>query len=583
AKVAEVRDESAVGLRADLERCQEALRRGALEPFPLGSRDFPARFQLPQRLYGREAAVDALKESFERVARTRRPEWVLVRGYSGIGKSSVVRELHRPVLERRGFFLGGKFDQFQRDVPYATLAQAIRGLVQQLMAGTDEEVAAWRQRLLEAWEGNGQVLVDVIPRLELIAGTQPAVPEMPPLEAQNRFNRVFQRFLGVFATPERPLVLFLDDLQWADFASLELLRYLATHPDTPPLLLIGAWRDNEVSSSHPLERALSEARKAGAQLKDIHLGPLTLEQTRQLVGDALPGANEELVVPLSSLVQEKTGGNPFFLLHLLQSLHQDGLVERATEGGWRWDAQKVRARGYSDNVIDFMVGLLRQLPEQAQQLLTLAACAGNTFSLELLALLSHQEVPQVEHGLEPALQEALLVRVDAWQYRFLHDRIQQAAHTLIPEQERQAVHLRMGRLLLESLSREELHERLFDVVGHLNAGVELMEEEAERTRLAHLNAEAGRRAKASNAHRSAVACFTMAFSLLPGDPWEGEHALVFKLRLDQATSEVMSGNPAEAHRVLEELLPRARTRAEMADAYHFKSDLFVHAGDAESA
>ncbi|MBN1205639.1 MAG: AAA family ATPase [Myxococcaceae bacterium] len=583
AKVAEERYQSAEGLRADLELCQEALRREAREPFPLGSRDFPARFQLPQRLYGREAAAGSLVESFEHVASTRQPEWVLVRGYSGIGKSSVVRELHRPVLQRRGFFLSGKFDQLQRDVPYATLAQAIRGLVQQLLAGTNEEIAAWRQRLLEAWEGNGQVLVDVVPQLELIAGKQPAVPEMPPVEAQNRFNRLFQRFLGVFATPERPLVLFLDDLQWADFASLELLRYLSTHLDTPPLLLIGAYRDNEVSASHPLERTLSEARKAGARLKDIRLGPLTLEQTQQLVGDALPGASEELAIPLSSLGQKKTGGNPFFLLQLLQTLHQDGLVERAPGGGWRWDAEGVRARGYSDNVIDFMAGRLLQLPEQARQLLPLAACVGNTFPVELLALLSQQDVPQVEQGLEPALQEAMLVRVAAQQYRFLHDRIQQAAYSLIPEQERKAVHLRIGRLLLESLSREELHERLFDVVGHLNSGVELMKEEAERSRLAHLNAEAGWRAKASSAHRSAVACFSTAYSLLPENPWEGEHALAFKLRLDQASSEVMNGNAAEAHRLLEDLLPRARTRAEMADVYHFKSSLLVHSGDAEGA
>ncbi|PTL84604.1 ATP-binding sensor histidine kinase [Vitiosangium sp. GDMCC 1.1324] len=583
AKGAEERYQSAEGLHADLERCQEALRRGERESFPLGSRDLPARFQLPQRLYGREAQVNTLLESFERVARTRRTEWVLVRGYSGIGKSAAVRELHRPVLLRRGFFLSGKFDQLQRDVPYSTLAQAIRELVQQLLAGSDEEVAAWRHRLLEAWEGNGQVLVDLVPPLERVAGTQPPLPSLPPVEARNRFNRVFQRFLGVFATPERPLVLFLDDLQWADLASLELLQYLATHPDSPPLLLIGAYRDNEVSPSHPLTRTLSEARKAGAKLEDIHLGPLTLEQTRQLVADTLPGASAELVAPLSSLVQEKTGGNPFFLLQWMQTLHQDGLLERASRGGWRWDAEGVRARGYSDNVIDFMAGRLQQLPERTRQLLRLAACVGNAFSVRMLSLLSDQEVPQVEQGLEPALQEELLVRVDAWHYRFLHDRIQQAAYSLIPEEERKAVHLRVGRLLLESLSPEELRERLFDVVAHLNSGVELMTDGAERSRLAHLNAEAGWKAKVSNAHRSAVSCFAMAFSLLPGNPWQTEGALAFKLRLDQASCEVMCGNTAEARRLLEELLPRASTRAEMAAAYHFKGDLLVFSGDAEDA
>jgi predicted ATPase/signal transduction histidine kinase len=583
AKVAEERYQSAEGLRADLERCQEALRLGTLEPFPLGSRDVPTRFQLPQRLYGREAEVDTLLKAFERVALLGRTEWVLVRGYAGIGKSAAVRELHRPVLRRRGFFLSGKFDQLQHDVPYSTLARAIQELVRQLLGGSDEEVASWRQRLLEAWEGNGQVLVDLVPQLERIAGEQPALPELPPLEARNRFNRVFQRFLGVFASPERPLVHFLDDLQWADFASLELLRYIATHPDTPPLLLIGAYRDNEVSPSHPLMRTLAQVREEGGRLGDIHLRPLALSHTRRLVADAFPGAGEELVVPLASLVQEKTGGNPFFLLQWVQALHQDGLVVRAPEGGWRWDAQAVRDRGYSDNVVDFMVGRLRQLPEETRQLLSLASCMGNSFPVRKLTLLSHQDVSQVEQGLEPALLEALVVRVDSERYRFSHDRIQQAAYTLIPGTEREAVHLRVGRLLLDRLPPEELRERLFDVVGHLNTGMKLMKDEEERSCLAHLNAEAGWRAKASNAHRSAVACFTTAFSLLPGDPWEAEGRLAFKLRMAQASCEVMSGNAAEARRLVEELLPRARTRAEMAEVYRFKSDLLVSSSDAEGA
>ncbi|MFE8605402.1 trifunctional serine/threonine-protein kinase/ATP-binding protein/sensor histidine kinase [Archangium violaceum] len=583
AKVAEERYQSAEGLRADLDQCQEALRLGTLETFPLGSRDVPARFQLPQRLYGREAEVEALLKAFERVALSGRTEWVLVRGYSGIGKSAAVRELHRPVLRRRGFFLSGKFDQLQHDVPYSTLARAFQELVQQLLAGSDEEVAVWRQRLLEAWEGNGQLLVDLVPQLERVAGKQPVLPELPPFEARDRFNRVFQRFLGVFASLERPLVLFLDDLQWADPASLELLRYVATHPETPPVLLIGAFRDNEVTPSHPLARTLVEVRASGTRVRDIYLGPLTLEHTRRLVADAFPGAGQELVVPLASLVQEKTGGNPFFLLQWVQALHQDGLVVRAPEGGWRWDAAGVRARGYSDNVIDFMVGRLLQLPEQTRQVLSLAACMGNSFALLKLAFLSHQDSSQVEQDLEPALQEELLVRADAERYRFAHDRIQQAAYALIPEQERKAVHLRVGRLLLERLSPEELRERLFEVVSHLNMGVELMRDDSERSHLAYLNAEAGWKAKASSAHRSAVTCFDTAFSLLPGNPWETDRAMAFKLRLTQASSEVMSGNASEARRLVDGALPWARTRSEMAKAYRFKSDLLLSSSDAEGA
>ncbi|HYO66551.1 MAG TPA: AAA family ATPase, partial [Archangium sp.] len=532
-------------------------------------------FLLPQRLYGREKEVAALLESFERVVHSGRPELLLVGGFSGIGKSSVVNALHQPVLARRGFFLSGKFDQLQRDVPYATLAQAFRSLVQQLLVGTEEELHAWRTRLLESFEGHGQVLLELIPQLELLVGKQPPAPELPPADTQNRFNRLFQRFLGVFATREQPLVLFLDDLQWADFASLALLKYLTTHPDTPPLLLIGAYRDNEVSASHPLALTLEVVREAAGRLVDIHLGPLSPGQTRRLVADALPGATDALVEPLSALVQEKTGGNPFFILQLLQTLHQDGLVAREADGEWHWEERAVRARGYSDNVVEFMAGRLRQLPAPTRQLLRLAACVGGAFALETVALLSRQEASEVERGLELALQDGLLVETGAHQYRFAHDRIHQAAYALIAEEERKAVHLEMGRRLWTRLSPEELHERLFEVVGQLNAGAERISSVEERSRLARLNAEAGARAKASVAYRSALGYFTMAFSLLPGDPWRTAPALAFSLRLDQATCELVSGHGAEAGLLVEELLSRATTRQQLAAAYQLKSSLLL--------
>ncbi|ATB41015.1 hypothetical protein CYFUS_006477 [Cystobacter fuscus] len=579
-KVAEERYQGAEGLRWDLERCQRAWEAGALEDFPLGLKDVPARFQLPQRLYGREAEVAALRSAFERVAAGGGPEWVLVRGYSGIGKSSVVNELQQPVLRRRGFFLQGKFDQFQRDVPYATLVHALRGLVQQVLAGSDAEVAAWRQRLLEALEGQGQVMVALVPQLALLLGEQPAVAELPPMETQNRFHQLFLRLLGVLATREHPLVLFLDDLQWADLASLKLLEHLTSRRELPWLLLIGAYRDNEVTAEHPLAALLEEARASGVRLEDIQLQPLSLEQTRQLVADTLPGADARMVEPLSVLVQEKTAGNLFFLLQLLQTLHQERLVFRAPGGGWRWDEEGVRARGYSDNVVDFMAGRLRQLPEDTRRLLQLASYGGGVMSLSLLGLLSERDVAEVESGLEPALVEGLVVRSGPQHLRFPHDRIQQAAHELIPASERDALHLRVGRLLLDSLSAEELAERLFEVVGHLNAGVAGMDDAAERLRLAHLNAEAGSRARSSTAYQSASGYFAMAFSLLPGDPWETDPDFAFKVRLAQASSELMRGNPSESFVLVTETLPRARTHADMASAYILKSDLLRTTGSA---
>ncbi|WNG36802.1 AAA family ATPase [Archangium violaceum] len=584
AKVAEERYQSADGLKADLERCRDDLLRGVHEDFPLGVHDYPTRFQLPQRLYGRGAEAAALRQGFERVAQGGRPELFLVRGYSGIGKSAVVHELHKPVVRQRGFFLSGKFDQFQRDIPYYTLAQAIRGLTQQLLASTDEELARWSAHLNEAWEGQGQVLVDVVPQLALVAGKQPPVQELPPSESQHRFNRVFRKFLSVFATPEHPLVVFLDDLQWADLASLQLLHHLLTHPETPPVLLIGAYRDNEVDPAHPVALALAGLRKAGAQMTDLQLEALDLEEVQQLVADALPGADAAVVKPLSAMAREKTGGNPFFLLQFLLTLHHDGLLARTPEGPWRWDAEATRARGYSDNVVDFMAGKLRQLPVGTQHLLQLAACVGNAFPLQLLGLISDSQASSlVEQGLEPALLEGLLVRAGPEHYRFLHDRIQQAAHALIPEAERKAVHLRIGRLLLASLTPEEEQEKLFDVVSQLNVGAELLDGPEERLRVARLNAEAGRKAKASTAFGSAVAYLSTAFQLLPGDPWETDAGLAFRIQFDRATCEFMSGHAAEARRLVEELLPRARTRPETAAVYRLKANLHIAAGEIPAA
>ncbi|PTL80106.1 ATP-binding sensor histidine kinase [Vitiosangium sp. GDMCC 1.1324] len=583
AKVAEERYQGADGLKADLLRCREALARDESAPFPLGEHDVPTHFQMPQRLYGREAQVDLLLQAFERVARGGRPELVLISGYSGIGKSSVVHELYRPIVQRRGLFLDGKFDQFQRDIPYATLAQAIRGLVRQLLAGTDAELEAWREQLREAWEGNGQLLVDLVPQLELIVGKQPALPELSPAEVRHRFDRVFQRFLGVLSTPEHPLAIFLDDLQWADRASLRLVQHLFTHPDTPPLLLIGAYRDNEVSPSHPLMLTREELRAAGARVSDLRLEPLSAEQLRQIITDALPGAGPELVEPLSALVHEKTGGNPFFFLQLMRTLNQDGLLTRTPEGSWRWDAEGVRARAYSDNVVDFLVGRLRQLPEATQHLLRLSACAGNAFVLRTLSLISDKPLEEVEQGLEPALQEGLVMRGGEEQYRFLHDRIQQAAHALIPEEERKAVHLRIGRLLLASLPAEEVREKIFDVVNQLNAGAELLQSPEERHHVAMLNAEAGWKAQASTAHRSAIAYFTTALSLLPGDSWEQEPELTFKLSLQRATSEFMSGNLAGAHQLVGALRSRARTPSQLAAVSRLRCDIHLTKGETPTA
>ncbi|WP_224365628.1 trifunctional serine/threonine-protein kinase/ATP-binding protein/sensor histidine kinase [Hyalangium versicolor] len=584
AKVAEERYQSAEGVKADLERCREGLSKNTLEAFTPGALDIPNHFQVPQRLYGRSAQVSSLLQGFERVVRTGKPELFLVSGYSGIGKSSVVHELHKPVVQRRGFFLSGKFDQFQRDVPYIAVAQAVRGLVQQVLARTDEEIARWREQLIQVWEGQGQVLVDLVPQVEVLVGRQPPLQALPPGEAQHRLHRVVRQCLGVFASAEHPLGVFLDDLQWADLASLRLIEQLLSQPETPPVLWIGAYRDNEVSPTHPLVPVMNEVRKAGAKITDLRLDPLSLEQVTQLVTDTLPGVGAGIVTPLSELVYEKTGGNPFFLLQFMVTLSQDGLLARVPGEGWRWDAEGVRARGYSDNVVDFMASKLRQLPPGTQHLLRLAACVGSGFSLSMLGTLSGlADVGEVEQGIEPALREGLLVRGGPEQYRFLHDRIQQAAHVLTSEAERKATHLRVGRLMLQSLSQEQVHESIFEVVGQLNAGVELIEEPSERLHLARLNAAAGWKAEAAVAHRPAVTYLAGAFELIPGDPWETDPTLAFKVRLSQARCELMTGNTVRARELAQGLRSRTQTRADIAAIFCLMADSWFASGEPPGA
>jgi len=550
---------------------------------PPGLQASHVRFPVPPRLYGRDAQAATLLQCFERVAQSGRPELVLVRGYSGIGKSSLVRELSRPVAERLGFFLSGKCDQFQREIPYTPLEKAFRGLVHQLMASPKPQQDQWRKRLHEAWEDQGQVLVDVVPQLEFLAGRQPPVPELPPGEAQHRFNRLFLKFLGVFAQAEHPLVVFLDDLQWVDLATLQLIQYLLTNAETLPLLLVGAYRDNEILPTDALAVMVAEMRQAGARLMELPLQPLSFDQVERLVADALPGAAESISGPLAALVHEKTGGNPFFLLQFMWTLTQDGLLNRTPEGAWRFDAEAIRAKDYSDNVVDFMVSRLRQLPTPTQHLLQLAACVGNTFPLQLLVIISGLSPRDVTPILEQALQEGMLVRAGAEQFRFLHDRIQQAAYALISEPERKAVHLRIGRMQLARLPAEELREKVFEVVAQLNAGAELIDDAQERHRVARLNAEAGWKASASTAFHSAATYFQQAFALIPGDPWQTDRELAFKLELDRASSEFMSGNAAETRRVVEALQARAVSPADMAAVYRLKSDVHLASNEIDQA
>lgn len=551
AKTPEDRYQTAAGVEHDLRRCLSALDAGGqVGAFALGDRDRPDRLLVPERLYGREAAIGALISTFDQMVEDGNPRLVLVCGHPGIGKSSVVNELHKALLPSRGLFASGKFDQLRRDIPYATVAQAMRGLVRQLLLKPEDELGSWREALRSALESNGAVVVDLIPELRHVIGDQPAVPDLPPPAAKARFQRALRRFIGVFARPEHPLTLFLDDLQWLDPATLELLEDLLVQPDVRHLLLVGAYRDNEVDAAHPLMRRLEAMRGTGAEVSEVALAPLRESDLAQLIEDALHCARPP-ALSLARLVHAKTAGNPFFANQFLHTLVDERAVTfDPASAQWRWELDDIEAKGYTENVVDLMVGKLGRWPKRTQQSLKELACLGNQAKASTLAIIHGTSLEQLEFDLWEALRAELVLRAGDT-IRFAHDRVQEAAYALVPKPERAPEHLRIGRLLLAHLAEEEREEALFDIVGQLNRGAALIDAQEERERLAELNLAAGKRAKAAVAYASALNYAAFGADLLPADAWQRRHDLAFDLEIVRAECEFLTGQITASRERLE--------------------------------
>ena len=575
AKTAEERYQTAAGVGADLRRClAEWESHGRIELFPLGAHDVSDRLLIPEKLYGREPEIETLIASFDRVVATSTVELVLVSGYSGIGKSSVVNELHKALVPPRGLFASGKFDQYKRDIPYATLGQAFQTLIRSLLTQSEKALGQWRDCLLEALGPNGELIVNVVPELELVIGKQPPVPDLPPQDAKNRFQMVFRRFLSVFARKEHPLALFLDDLQWLDAATLDLIEHLVTHSEVQHLLLVGAYRDNEVGPTHPLLRTLAAIRDADVRVCEIMLAPLEIDDVSRLIADALhyePGRAR----PLAELVQEKTGGNPFFAIQFFFALADEGLLRFDHDAGrWRWKLDRIHAKGYTDNVVDLMVGRLTRLPVQTQAALQQFACLGNAAEITMLSIVLGKSSEDVGLDLWDAVRQELVERLED-SYKLVHDRVQEAAYSLIPERLRPEAHLRVGRLLAAHTPAEKREEAIFDIVNQLNRGTALIASQDEREQLAEFNLLAGRRAKASAAYASALSYLAAGASVLPEDRWERRHELTFALELQRAECEFLTGAVAEAEQRLEALSTRATNTVERATVACLRLDLYT--------
>jgi len=591
AKNAEDRYYSAQGLLVDLEQCLEQLNHtGAIADFTPGRLDVFSQLIIPQKLYGRETQVEQLLLSFARVSRGN-SELTLVSGYSGIGKTSVINEVNKPITQVKGYFISGKFDQFKRDIPYLSLVQAFSSLMRQLLTESTERLEMWRSSILQAVGSNGKVIIDVIPEAELIIGKQPEIPQLSSHESQNRFNQIFQRFIQVFCCCEHPLVIFLDDLQWADSATLNLMESLICDQTIKYLLIIGAYRNNEVNKLHPLINTIEEIKKSGTVVNNIELQPLDIANVVHFVQDTL-NDNTTRCYPLTTLIFNKTAGNPFFINQLLKALYQESLlIFDFTTQKWQWEIEKIITVGVSDkSVVELVSSRIQLLPEKTQKILQLAACIGDKFNLHVLSLVNQKSVFDTANELDDALQSSLIlplnetyripllfhsqddISFDSKQilYKFLHDRVQQAAYSLIPQNQKKDTHIKIGRLLLQNTQPKDIESNVFDIVNQFNKSVDLVIEDSEKNKLVELNLIAGRKSQQATAYEPALSYFMVAIKLIGESSWLTKYETVLNLYQEAAEAAYLCGQFNKMQNLANVVIGNAHNLQDKIKVYNLK-------------
>ncbi|MEO8402752.1 MAG: serine/threonine-protein kinase PknK, partial [Gammaproteobacteria bacterium] len=560
-KTAEKRYQSGYGLITDLQNCLLQLQKtGLCNEFPLGLNDYSGRFQVPDKLYGRESEINYLLDTFSRVS-SGSSELMLVAGYSGIGKSSLVHEVHKPIVKKHGYFISGKFDLLKRNIPYAPFVQAFEGLIQQILTENKETVDECKEKIIAALGPNGGVMTEVLPSLVKIIGEQAPIIALGPMETQNRFISVFQNFVHTLATEQHPLVIFLDDLQWVDLPSLKLLQSILSQTAIKYLLIVGAYRDNEVNAAHPLMLTIDNFKKMNIPLNTLTLGPLKVTDVQQLLTDTL-SQEPDVVQSLAVICHAKTLGNPFFLNQFLRSLCDEDLITFNTSRGiWHWVIEKVKTRTGTDNVVEVVINNIQKLLPETRSMLAYAACLGHRFDLQALSVLYGKSPKQTAAALEEALSENFILPIDESYryisedkdanayYQFLHDRVQQAAYTLPTENEKKVSHLKIGRYYIQNLPVDKQEELLFDIVNQINLGIDLITMPDEKLDLARLNLRAGRKAKSSAAYSIALDHFHFCLGLLPPDAWSTQYDLTLELHTEAAEAAYLSDNFVETERL----------------------------------
>ena len=588
-KNAENRYKSAAGLKFDLERCLENWQKiNKLEDFTLGETDFSGKFLIPEKLYGMEEQTSFLQKQFE-IVEGGETRVVMVNGSSGVGKSALVRDLLKKLPAKKGLFISGKFDQLQKSTPHYAFVAALGELTEILLSENDEQLDYWKNKILEALGNLGKVVTDIVPGLLKIIGEQPEVPELPSIEAQNRREYLLREFMQCFSGKGRPLLLFIDDLQWADEASLELIRNLIIHKESEGLFFIGAYRDNEVDESHPLSMTLKEITK-DRSVDYINLGNMQVSSVNTMVAETL-GSNEEDTLPLAKLIHEKTGGNAFFVNQFFRSIYDgNGLSFDTGSNSWQWDLENIREMNITENVIELLSSRIKKLDPEVQEALEKASCIGNRFDLESLRVILDKSAVSCFELLEKATRERLIRPVGSrsWniasitdsvnnvvEFAFQHDRIQQAVYSLIPEKDRGKVHLKIGRQLLANTPEDQLESQVFEIANQVNLGITLIDDPEEKLKIARLNEWAGRKARNSSAYGQSLKYLEAGLLLLPEDAWNSHYDLSLALHLEGLESAYLSGDHDRMEELMIPVLKNGRSILDKINVYHTKVDAYT--------
>ncbi|NLD47246.1 MAG: AAA family ATPase [Clostridiaceae bacterium] len=599
-KAAEERYQSSLGLKKDLEYCLKMLEeKRKITGFVLGDGDYGDRFEIPHKLYGREAEIELMIDVFEKAA-DGHCEFLWVSGYSGIGKSSLIHEILKPITVKKGYFISGKYNQFEHNIPYYGIIQAFKELLKQLMMQSQNNLDNWKRHLLEALGGNGQIIIDLIPELEQLIGSQPQVAELNPLEAKNRFLLTLREFIKVFARPEHPLVVFLDDLQWSDTATLDLIKYIMNSGDLKHILFIGAYRDSEIRAGHPLFLMMEEQKNCqqgtGKSYNHIFLKPLEFSAVNQLIADTFH-RKPDTTEPLSNIIFQKTKGNPFFISRMLYSLYLNGAFTFISDKGqWAYELYTVAAVEISDNVVEFLVRGLELLPEGTINILKLAACFDAQFDLSELSSIIKKSAAELGKDLWIAIEKEIVLPINNSYnfintleneytpldleicFNFAHDRIRQAVYSLMTDSEKKELHLLIGREHLKSFKESKRKDAVFDLVNHLNIAICLIGEKVDRIELSELNIMAGKKAKKATAFAVALRYFETAESILSKEEWAEIPDKLFALLLEQANTALLSGDLIKADSVCEQLAKIAGTNLEKGAVANIKTQILIFHG-----